>query len=115
MPDNDLAYASIDELAPLIESGDLSPVELTQASLDRIEALEPQLNAFLEVFTENALAQARKAEAEIASGGYKGPMHGITVALKGFDEVDAILAAIRGIDVKAFEPHAVFAPRPSDD
>ncbi len=88
MPEIDLSYASIDELAPRIRSGELSPVELTQASLDRIERLEPQLNAFLEVFTEGALAQAREAEAEIRSGSYKGPLHGITIALKDLIDVE---------------------------
>ena len=88
MPNNDLTYASIDELAPRIRSGDISPVELTQASLDRIEALEPKLNAFLEVFSESALGQARVAEAEIQNGNYRGPMHGITVALKDLIDVE---------------------------
>jgi aspartyl-tRNA(Asn)/glutamyl-tRNA(Gln) amidotransferase subunit A len=88
LPEIDLSYASIDELAPRIRSGELSPVELTQASLDRIERLEPQLNAFLEVFTEGALAQAREAEAEIRSGSYKGPLHGITIALKDLIDVE---------------------------
>lgn len=88
MPDNDLAFASIDELAPRIRSGELSPVELTQATLGRIERLEPQLNAFLEVFSESALAQAREAEVEIASGSYKGPLHGITIALKDLIDVE---------------------------
>ena len=88
MPEIDLSYASIEELAPRIRSGELSPVELTQASLDRIERLEPQLNAFLEVFTEGALAQAREAEAEIRSGSYKGPLHGITIALKDLIDVE---------------------------
>ena len=88
MPDNDFSYASIDELAPRIHSGDLSPVERTQASLDRIERLEPKLNAFLEVFGESALMQARAAEAEIASGSYRGPLHGITIALKDLIDVE---------------------------
>ncbi|MDA1257669.1 MAG: amidase [Chloroflexi bacterium] len=88
MPDNELTYASIDELAPRIRSGEISPVELTQASLDRIERLEPQLNAFLEVFSEAALAQARAAESEIRAGRYRGPLHGITVALKDLVDVE---------------------------
>ena len=88
MPDNELTYASIDELAPRLRSGDLSPVELTQDSLNRIERLEPRLNAFLEVFTDSALAQARVAETEIKGGSYKGPMHGITVALKDLFDVE---------------------------
>ena len=88
MPKNHLTYASIDELAPRIRSGELSPVELTQATLDRIEKLEPQLNAFLEVFSKSALTQAREAEAEIKSGNYKGPLHGITIALKDLIDVE---------------------------
>ena len=87
MPDNELTYASIDELAPRIRSGDLSPVALTQDSLDRIDRLEPSLNAFLEVFSESALAQARVAESEIRDGRYRGPLHGITIALKDLIDV----------------------------
>ncbi|MBT6681771.1 MAG: Asp-tRNA(Asn)/Glu-tRNA(Gln) amidotransferase GatCAB subunit A, partial [Chloroflexi bacterium] len=88
MPDIDLAFASIDDLAPRIRSGELSPVELTQNTLDRIERLEPQLNAFLDVFSGSALAQAREAEAEIAGGSYRGPLHGITIALKDLIDVE---------------------------
>jgi aspartyl-tRNA(Asn)/glutamyl-tRNA(Gln) amidotransferase subunit A len=91
LPDNDLVYASIDELAPRIRSGALSPVELTQASLDRIGRLEPQLNAFLEVFSESALAQAREAEVDIAGGNYRGPLHGITIALKDLIDVEGTI------------------------
>ena len=82
MPPRDLAYASIGDLAPLIESGELSPVELVQAALDRIEGLEPRLNAFLDVFAESALDDAATAEREIAAGRYRGPLHGIPVGLK---------------------------------
>ena len=100
MSDNDLTYASIDELAPRIRSGDLSPVELVQASLDRIERLEPRLNAFLEVFTESALAQAREAEHEIQEGRYRGPMHGITVALKDLVDVEGTVTTGGSIVLK---------------
>lgn len=55
---------------------------LVQASLNRIAQLEPTLNAFLDVWDEAAIDTARTAEAEIANGGYKGPMHGIPVGLK---------------------------------
>jgi aspartyl-tRNA(Asn)/glutamyl-tRNA(Gln) amidotransferase subunit A len=73
---------SITEAARLIEQRRLSPVELTQAYLQRIEALDPQLNAYLLVTAERALAQAQVAEEEIAAGNYRGPMHGIPFALK---------------------------------
>jgi aspartyl-tRNA(Asn)/glutamyl-tRNA(Gln) amidotransferase subunit A len=88
MPDDaavsstDLHYLSITQAARLIEQRRLSPVELTQAYLDRIEAYDPQLNAYLLVTADRALDAARTAEAEIAAGRYRGPMHGIPFALK---------------------------------
>ncbi|MBV9324934.1 MAG: amidase [Chloroflexi bacterium] len=83
MPSRDeLAYASIVELAPKIRRGELSPVELTQACLARIDCLEPAINAFITVTGESALAQARQAEQDIQQGHYRGPLHGIPVAQK---------------------------------
>jgi aspartyl-tRNA(Asn)/glutamyl-tRNA(Gln) amidotransferase subunit A len=87
MPDaavstTDLHYLSISDAARLIEQRRLSPVELTQAYLDRIQTFDPQLNAYLLVVADRALAQARAAEADIAAGRYRGPMHGIPFALK---------------------------------
>jgi aspartyl-tRNA(Asn)/glutamyl-tRNA(Gln) amidotransferase subunit A len=88
MPDDaapgktDLHFLTIAEAASLIERRKLSPVALTRAFLDRIAAVDPQLNAYLLVTAEQALDQARVAEAEIMSGNYRGPMHGIPFALK---------------------------------
>jgi aspartyl-tRNA(Asn)/glutamyl-tRNA(Gln) amidotransferase subunit A len=88
MPDDalpgttDLHFLTIAEAASLIEQRKLSPVALTRAFLDRITAVDPQLNAYLLVTEEQALDQARVAEAEIISGNYRGPMHGIPFALK---------------------------------
>jgi aspartyl-tRNA(Asn)/glutamyl-tRNA(Gln) amidotransferase subunit A len=65
-----------------IKAGLLSPVALTEALLARIEALDPQIDAFLTVTAEQALSAARIAEQEIASGCYLGPLHGIPFALK---------------------------------
>ena len=55
---------------------------MTRAFLDRIAAIDPQLNAYLLVTADEALDQARIAEAEIMAGNYRGPMHGIPFALK---------------------------------
>ena len=77
-----LHEVSITDAARLIERRLLSPVELTQAYLDRIEAVDPLLNAYLLVTADRALAQARATEAEISAGNYRGPMHGIPFALK---------------------------------
>lgn len=73
---------TIVELAPRVRRKDVSPVELTRACLDRIEKLNPALNAFITVTADSALAEARAAELEIARGEWRGPLHGIPVALK---------------------------------
>jgi aspartyl-tRNA(Asn)/glutamyl-tRNA(Gln) amidotransferase subunit A len=88
MPDDaavsstDLHHLSITQAARLIQQRQLSPVELTQAYLDRIETYDPQLNAYLLVTADHAMDAARAAETEIAAGHYRGPMHGIPFALK---------------------------------
>ena len=81
-PPTDLHFLSIADAASLIERRQLSPVELTRAFLDRIAAIDPQINAYLLVTAERALDQARAAEAEIMAGRYRGAMHGIPFALK---------------------------------
>ena len=78
----DLHYLTIAEASALIRARKLSPAELTQAYLDRMAALDGQLNAYLLPLAEQALATARAAEAEIAAGGWKGPLHGIPIGLK---------------------------------
>jgi aspartyl-tRNA(Asn)/glutamyl-tRNA(Gln) amidotransferase subunit A len=69
-------------LAPLLRRKEISPLDLTRACLERIEQLNPALNAFITVTADSALAQACAAEAEIAHGVWRGPLHGIPVALK---------------------------------
>jgi aspartyl-tRNA(Asn)/glutamyl-tRNA(Gln) amidotransferase subunit A len=78
---------TIVELAPRLRRKEVSPLELTRDCLDRIEKLNPALNAFITVSTESALAEARAAENEIARGDWRGPLHGIPVGLK--DLIDA--------------------------
>jgi aspartyl-tRNA(Asn)/glutamyl-tRNA(Gln) amidotransferase subunit A len=73
---------TIAEAGRLIAAKRLSPVELARAFLDRIAAFDAQLNAYITVTADLALDQARKAEAEIAAGQYRGPLHGIPFALK---------------------------------
>jgi aspartyl-tRNA(Asn)/glutamyl-tRNA(Gln) amidotransferase subunit A len=73
---------TIVELAPHLRRREVSPVELTRDCLDRIEKLNPELNAFITVTAESALAEARTAEVEISREQWRGPLHGIPVALK---------------------------------
>src|SRR3989442_2798234 len=86
MSPDELAFASIELLAPLLRQKKVSPVELVKTLLRRIEQLNPKLNAYLTVTAEQALVQARQAETEICAprGGarYRGPLHGIPIALK---------------------------------
>ncbi len=80
--DTQLHYLSIRQAGELIQRGELSPVELARACLDRIQATDDRLHSFILLLADEALAQARIAEAEILRGAYKGPMHGIPFALK---------------------------------
>ncbi len=73
---------TLTDAAEQIQSGRLSPVELTREYLARIERLNPTLNAFITVTADLALDQARNAEGEIQAGNYRGPLHGIPIALK---------------------------------
>jgi aspartyl-tRNA(Asn)/glutamyl-tRNA(Gln) amidotransferase subunit A len=82
----DLAYLSISELSDRIRNKDISPVEVVQATLARIDQLEPQLNAFNTVFADQAVAEARQAEADIQAGDYRGPLHGIPIGIKDIYE-----------------------------
>ena len=82
----DLTGLGIAEAGRRMKSGTLSPVDLTQAYLDRIRRLDPQVNAYITVTADSALAEARAAAAEIAAGRHRGPLHGVPIALK--DNID---------------------------
>ncbi len=73
---------SIAEASDLLRRREISPVDLTNACLARIEQLNPRLNAFITVMHDSALAEAREAEHEIAAGRWRGPLHGIPIGLK---------------------------------
>ena len=78
----ELISLSLSEAAELVRDKKISPVELTRACLERIEAANPELNAFITVTAESALQQARAAEDEIQGGHWRGPLHGIPISLK---------------------------------
>ena len=85
---DELTNLNLHEVAPLVRDRKVSPVELTRACLARIESLNPSLNAFITVTAESALNEARKAESEVQRGEWRGPLHGIPIALKDlFDTV----------------------------
>lgn len=91
MPLDNLPFANITELAEAYKAKKVSPVEVTQLMLDRIAKYDGRLNSFLTVTADLALAQARLAEAEIASGQWRGPMHGVPVGIKDLCETKGVL------------------------
>jgi len=98
---------TLTEVADQVRKRERSPVELTEECLRRIEQLNPVLNAFTTVTADSALAEARQAEQEIQSGSYRGPLHGIPIALK--DLIDTA-------GVRTTAASALFANRiPSQD
>jgi aspartyl-tRNA(Asn)/glutamyl-tRNA(Gln) amidotransferase subunit A len=104
---DDLTGLSLWDASDLVRAQKVSPVELTNACLARIEQLNPILNAFITVTGQQALADARAAESEIANGKRRSPLHGIPIGLK--DLVDTA-------GVRTTAGSAIFADRvPADD
>jgi Asp-tRNA(Asn)/Glu-tRNA(Gln) amidotransferase A subunit family amidase len=90
---DELCFLTVAEASRLIKARKLSPVELTEAYLARIETFGPQLDAFITVTADLARKQARTAEREIARRRYRGPMHGIPMALKDIFDTRGILTS----------------------
>ena len=84
---NDLHWMTVAEVARAIAARNLSPVELMEALLERIARLDPKLNAFIRLDADVAIHAARAAEAEIASGRQRGPLHGVPVGIKDIIDV----------------------------
>jgi aspartyl-tRNA(Asn)/glutamyl-tRNA(Gln) amidotransferase subunit A len=82
MEASELCYTSLRGLATLIQRQEVSPVEATQAALDRIEKFDRSLNSFITLLRDEALTQARVYEQEILAGRYRGPLHGVPIAVK---------------------------------
>lgn len=79
---DDLAGLPVHELAPMLESGQVSPVEVTKAVLENVGRYDDTLKAYIDVYQDDALKAARDAESEISGGHYRGPLHGIPLAIK---------------------------------
>jgi amidase len=82
MQEQPLHFKTIAEVASLIETKQLSPVELTEAILGRIESVDGQYKSYATVMADQAMASARAAETEILAGRYSGPLHGVPIAVK---------------------------------
>ena len=102
-----LALLDLSQASQAVQTREVSPVELTQACLARIEKFDPQLKAFITVTAESAMQEARQAEAEIGRGEWKGPLHGIPLAVKDLAET----AGVRTTAASAVLQHHI----PSED
>ena len=89
MPD-DLHYLSLAEVARRLKARRLSSVEATEALLDRIARLDPELKSYATVTSERALAEARRLDAETALGKSRGPLHGVPIAVKDLCNTEGV-------------------------
>ena len=88
---SELCYLTIAQAGPMLRDRLLSPVELVRAYLERIDALDGDLHAYVTLLPERALSQAREVEAEILRGNYRGPLHGVPIGLKDLYDTAGIL------------------------
>ena len=88
MLQGDLTLLSVHELSAAIQARRLSPVDLVDAYLERIEAKQPKLQAFVQVYAEDARLAAEAADKAIRSGHSVGPLHGVPIALKDLIEIE---------------------------
>lgn len=87
---NSLCYSSVEDLALRIRRGDLSPVEVVEAHLDRIAELDEAINAYVRILDDRARAAAREAKAAVEAGDRLGPLHGVPVAIKDLEDVAGV-------------------------
>lgn len=106
MTGNDVCDLSLAQLAVQIKKRTLSPVEVTQAYLDRIQAIDPQLNSYLTVTAEQALQEAKTAEASLYSHAPCGPLHGIPLAYKDIIATKGVATTCASRVLKDFVPQS---------
>ena len=98
--DSELCFASATELRSKIDAKEISIVELTQLFLDRIQLLNPKLNAYLTVCEEQALAAAQEAQKAIEQGNHRGPLHGIPISIKDLEMTQGITTTMGSLIYK---------------
>lgn len=104
MADESLALLTLEKLSQNIRLREVSPVEVTESVLARIERLNPKLNAFTTITAELAREAAKKAEEELTAGEYRGPMHGIPVGIKDLTETAGIRTTYGSLSFKDYVP-----------
>jgi amidase len=105
MISDELCYLDLVEVGQHIKARQLSSVEVTQAVLDRVVRLDPRLKAYATLTPDLALAQARQADKEISRGAFRGPLHGVPIAVKDLCDTEGIPTAAGMLIHKAHRPH----------
>ena len=100
----DLHYLQLVELADLLRRREVTSVEVTRAQLERIDALESRLTSYARITPDQALAAAEKADAEIAAGRYRGPLHGVPLGIKDLFWTKGVPAAAGSTIFRDFVP-----------
>lgn len=93
MAASDLAYMSLLELGAALKARKVSSVEATRAMFERIAALDPKLHSYCALMRDTAEAEAKEADTEIAKGRYRGPLHGVPVAVKDLCDAKGVVTA----------------------
>jgi aspartyl-tRNA(Asn)/glutamyl-tRNA(Gln) amidotransferase subunit A len=103
---HDVAFLTISELSELIRTGKISPVEVTRLMLERIDALNPALQAYITVTRDIAMKEAQTAEAEIRQKRWRGPLHGVPLALKDLFDTEGVVTTAGSAVFKNRVPQA---------
>src|SRR5688572_19068497 len=102
----DVHYFDITELGSLVSRRELSSREITRRLLDRIASVDGRLHSYSLLMSESALAEADAADAEIASGQLRGPLHGVPIAVKDLVWTKSCPTSAGMAILKEFRPHA---------
>ena len=117
MESDTLCYLSLQDLSAQLRTGKLSSVEVTRCILDRIHRMNPRLHAYLTVLDESALYRAAQVDEEIRAGHWRGPLHGVPIAVKDLCQTKGVLTTCASRDLArlatGFERHRGGAPRGS--
>lgn len=110
MSNKELLFKSAHELADMLKNQEITSVELTQTFLDRIHAIEDDVKAFITVTDDLALDQAKQADEAIQAGNYKGPMHGMPIAIKDTYKTKGVLSTSGSGMLRDYVPEETSTP-----
>ena len=104
MKTSDIPFLSIAEATELIATKKLSPVEVIDAHLERVERTDERLNSFITLLRDESVAAAKRAEQAVMSGAVLGPLHGIPIGLKDLYDVKGVPTTVGSKILRGFVP-----------